>query len=235
MDMQISLSLIITAYNEAPIIKDCVLTCIDSLNLQFTDYELILINDASIDNTGQIMDSLSHEHEDIIVLHNSTNLNMGAAVQRGMKIAAKDYVAFNAADLPFDPAGYRDIICQASEADMIVVERIKYNGTTFRRRLFSKLNQGIMHMLFPRLMKGFRDTNYFQITRKSALSKIMPHARGPIFTWPEMIMRARKAGMRVEAVKAEYSPKHNRKGAFGKPRDIMWGLREMLRYRFARD
>ncbi|MCL2425547.1 MAG: glycosyltransferase [Oscillospiraceae bacterium] len=229
--MQTSLSLIITAYNEAPIIKDCVQTCIDSLAAQFTDYEIILINDASVDNTGQIMDKLALEHQRIICLHNSTNQNMGASVQRGMSVATKDYVTFNAADLPFDPSKYKDIINQAPDADMIVVERIKYKGTTLNRRILSKLNRAIMHILFPRLMRGLHDTNYFQITRKSALPNIMPQAQGPIFTWPEMVFRARHSGMNVVPIEAEYKPKHERKGAFGKPHDILWGLREMLHFR----
>jgi len=230
--MQPSISLIITAYNEAPIIKDCVQTCIDSLDTQFTDYEIILINDASIDNTGQIMDKLALEYQHIICQHNPVNVNMGTSIQRGMLIATKDYVTFNAADLPFDPSNYIDIINQAPNADMIVVERIKYEGTTKSRRILSKLNRVIMHILFPRLMRNLHDTNYFQITRRSILPSIMPKAQDPIFTWPEMIFRARHAGMNVMPIKAEYKPKHERKGAFGKPRDILWGLCEMLHFRW---
>ena len=226
----LSLSLIISAYNEASIIEDCVQTCIDSLSVHFNDYELILINDASSDNTGHIMDTFA-ANPNITVLHNTTNLNMGASIQRGMAIATKDYFTFNAADLPFDPDKYKEVIEQAPDADMIVVERIKYKGTTNWRRLSSVLNRAIMCVLFPRLKRGIHDTNYLQITRKTALSQIMPLAKGPVFTWPEMIFRARYAGLKVETVEAEYSPKHERKGAFGKPHDITWALREMLRFR----
>ena len=229
--MKNSLSLIITAYNEAPIIEDCVHTCIDSLSTQFDDYELILVNDASVDSTGKLMDELARKYQNIIVLHNPINLNMGLSVQRGMKYATKDYVAFNAADLPFDPTQYTELMEQAPNADMIVVERIKYNGTSIRRRIFSKLNWAIMRTLFPHLMRKIHDTNYFQIARTAILPQIKPHATGPIFTWPEMIFRAIRAGLSVVTVKAEYNPRHIRKGAFGKPHDILWGLREMLQFR----
>ena len=227
-----SFSLIISAYNEAAIIEDCVQTCIDSLSSHFTDYEIILINDASTDSTGQIMDEIAIAHPNIIVLHNEANLNMGASIQCGMAIATKEYVTFNAADLPFDPQNYREVIEQASDADMIVVERIKYSGTTRWRRLSSMLNRAIIFILFPRLKRGIRDTNYLQIIRRSALPRILPLAKDPIFTWPEMIFRARYAGLKVVTVKAAYDPRHKRKGAFGKPFDILWALREMLRFRF---
>jgi len=225
-----SLSLIISAYNEAPIIQDCVQTCIASLSSQFTDYELILINDSSTDNTGQIIDTFA-SHPNITILHNATNLNMGASIQRGMSIATKDYVTFNAADLPFDPTKYKDIIEQAPDADMIVVERIKYSGTTNWRRLSSIINRALMCILFPRLKRGLHDTNYLQITRKTALPTIMPLATGPVFTWPEMIFRARYFKLKVTPIQAPYTPKHERKGAFGKPKDILWTLHEMLRFR----
>jgi len=230
--MQSSLSLIITAYNEAPIIEDCVHTCTDSLSKQFDDYELILINDASIDKTGKIMDELALKYPNIMVLHNPINLNMGLSVQRGMKYATKDYVTFNAADLPFDPTQYTEIMDKAPNADMIVVERIKYNGTSIRRRIFSKLNHVILKILYPRLMRNLSDTNYFQIIKESVLPQIKPHASGPIFIWPEMIFRALHAKLNVTTIKAEYNPKHVRKGAFGRPHDILCGLREMLRFRF---
>jgi len=236
-----SISLIISAYNEATIIEDCVQTCIDSLSSHFTDYELILINDASTDRTGQVMEELAAKHTtvnstttgtpNINVFHNETNLNMGASIQRGMITATKDYVTFNAADLPFNPDKYKEIIENAPDADMIVVERIKYSGTSNWRRLSSICNRAIICVLFPRLKRNIRDTNYLQITKKEALSKIIPLAKDPIFTWPEMIFRARYLGMSVVTVKADYTPKHERKGAFGKPHDILWALREMLRFR----
>jgi len=246
------ISLIISAYNEATIIEDCVQTCIDSLSAHFTDYELILINDASTDRTGQIMDDLALTAKKSIesptatetpnktvtatpsikVLHNETNLNMGASIQRGMTIATKDYVTFNAADLPLNPDMYKELVENAPDADMIVVERIKYSGTSSWRRMSSICNRAIIRILFPHLKKGIRDTNYLQITRKEALPKIMPLAKDPIFTWPEMIFRARYLGMNVVTVKADYIPKHERKGAFGKPHDILWALREMLRFRW---
>lgn len=229
--MQTSLSLIISAYNEAPIIEDCVQTCIDSLSKHFNDYEIILINDASTDKTGQIIDDLAKNHPNITTHHNPSNLNMGASIQQGMTKAKKDYITFNAADLPFNPEQYREIINQAPDADMIVVERKKYKGTTNWRRLTAIINRAIMRTLFPRLKRKLQDTNYLQITRRTALQHITPQAKGPIFTWPEMIFRARYAGMKVTAVKAEYNPKHKRKGAFGKPHDITEALKEMLRFR----
>ena len=230
--MQSSISLIISAYNEDTIIEDCVYACIAGLSKHFTDYEIILINDASTDRTGQLIDSLATSHQNIIVHHNTENQNMGESIQFGMLIASKDYISFNAADLPFDPSLYKEIIDKNPDADMIVVERKKYSGTTTKRRLLSLINRALMFLFFPRLKKDLKDTNYLQIIRKPAILKIIPMAQGPIFTWPEMIFRARRLGMSVVTAEAEYEPMHIRKGAFGKPRDILQALGEMLRFRW---
>ena len=231
---QHSISLIISAYNEETIIEDCVQTCIDSLSTHFDDYELILINDASTDRTGQVIDETAKKHPDanITILHNKQNLNMGASILRGMAIAKKDYVTFNAADLPLDPDKYREIIDKAPDADMIVVQRIKYSGTTNWRRISSLLNRALMRILFPILKRNIRDTNYLQITRKTILPFIMPTAKDPVFTWPEMIFRARHLKLNIKTIDVDYIPKHVRKGAFGKPHDILWALKEILQFRY---
>jgi len=231
--MNCSLSLIISAYNEAPIIEDCINTCITALSSQFDDYELILLDDASTDNTGPIIDKLASDNPNINIkiIHNQTNLNMGASIQKGMKEATKDYITFNAADLPFNPQNYKEIINQKPNADMIVVQRKKYNGTTPWRRFTSTLNRALLKILFPKLKKGIKDTNYFQITKKEALPKITPLTKDPIFTWPEMIFRARLSGLTVETTTTDYNPKRPRKGSFGKPKDIFGSLKETLRFR----
>jgi len=120
----------------------------------------------------------------------------------------------------------------APEADMIVVQRIKYNGTTQWRRISSLINRALMRILFPILKWKLRDTNYLQITRRTVLPFLMPNAKGPIFTWPEMIFRARYLKLKVKTANSRYIPKHIRKGAFGKPDDILNALKEMLIFRY---
>ena len=229
--MKPSFSLIICAYNEAHIIEDCVQKCIKGLSKDFDDFEIILVNDGSKDITGDLMDKLSQKYENVKTLHNLINLNFGTSVQRGMVAATKEIISFNAADLPFLPDKYWEAIEDMGDNDALVIERVQYLGTSGWRRFSSCINRAVMRVLFPILKRGIHDTNFIQVYKNTIVKHVMPLARGPIFTWPEMIFRARYLGLRVKVVQAEYNPVFVRKGAFGKPHDILWGLYEMMRFR----
>ena len=226
-------SYIISAYNEEPILLDSINYCIECLNKDFEDYELILVDDGSKDKTGKIMDEIAKKNKKVIVLHNLINLNFGISVQRALSIASNDYVIYNAADLPLDPAATITIIELMNDGtDVLVLQRKKYIGTNIWRRFTSFINRSIVFILFLKEKSGIRDTNYIQVYRKDIIKQILPISRGPIFSWPEMIFRAKRLGLKVKTHNVEYNPRHVRKGAFGKPHDIIWGLYEMLRFRF---
>lgn len=230
-----SISCVIPVYNEGKYLYEQIEYCCKSLERKFAEYELILVNDGSKDNTSQIMEKLRQENPNIILLDNYINLNMGISVQRGFAIASKQYVTFNAVDMPLDPKRFYQLIeyMDNNQVDMLVVERKKYLGTSGWRRFTSKINRMLMGILFPKLKAGIEDTNYLQIVRKECIPQILPLAKSPIFTWPEMIFRAELAGLNVRAKKVEYNPRVVRKGAFGKPHDIIWGIYDMIRFRIS--
>ncbi len=73
--------------------------------------------------------------------------------------------------------------------------------------------------------------NYTQIYKKNIINKIIPIAKSPAFTTPEMIIRARYLKLSVKTVTARYYPRSIGEGAFGKPHDILWSLYDMVRLR----
>lgn len=80
-------SVIIPTYNRGWAIKEA----IDSVLAQdFTDFELIVVDDGSTDNTQDILNSYK---EDIIVLHQE-NKGVSAARNRGIASASGQYIAF---------------------------------------------------------------------------------------------------------------------------------------------
>lgn len=86
-------SIIIPIYNAEPYLTQC----IDSVLQQtFRDYELILVNDGSTDQSGNICDSYQY-HKHVRVIH---KLNGGASNTRncGMKFAQGEYILFLDAD-----------------------------------------------------------------------------------------------------------------------------------------
>lgn len=60
--------------------------------------EIIVVNDASADNSREVLDSLARKHPLIRVLHNECNLGVNETYNRGLVGARGDYVLFSAAD-----------------------------------------------------------------------------------------------------------------------------------------
>lgn len=223
-------SYILAGYNEGEIIEGSIKKCLEMLERDFDDYELILVNDASKDSTGKVMETAAEQNKKVIYLENLVNLNFGTSVLRGIMAATKEYVVYNAIDLSFPLSDAKKVITKAQKYDVLVLERIAYK-CVFWRKITSIINRILLKILYPKLMKGTPVTNYVQVFRRDIVDSIIPFARSPIFVWPEMIFRAKLMGLRVGNVKNVPFVKKVRAGSFGKPHDIIWGIYEMLRFR----
>ena len=91
------LSYIIPVYNGRKFIGFC-LDSIYSLSLQEEEFEVVVIDDCSTDNTLEILNDYASKHSNMVVLHQEVNLRQGAARNRGIDIAKGEYIAFCDAD-----------------------------------------------------------------------------------------------------------------------------------------
>jgi len=224
-------SYIIAGYNEEAIIESAIRECHAAISSDFADYELILVDDASTDNTRTIMESLANELENTVMLHNLVNLNFGTSVLRGLMAASKDVIIYNAVDLPLSPKLTPSIVNEMQNYDVLVLERRQYHATGWRK-LTSSANTILLHALFPGLTKGTPILNFVQVFRKDVVNLVKPLARSPIFVWPEMVFRAKMhKGIRVGNMPVDVTFNEARRGSFGKPHDIIWGIYDMLRFR----
>lgn len=86
-------SFIIPAYNaSATIIRS--LDSLSSLNLNLDDYEVIVVDDCSKDNTVQIVEQYATKHPNVILLLQKENHRQGAARNRAITIAKGRYCVF---------------------------------------------------------------------------------------------------------------------------------------------
>ncbi len=228
---KISVSVVLAGYNESSNIDRAMAETYDALKNNFETYELILVDDASKDDTYLKMEEFTNRHENVRFLPNYANLNFGASVLRGLCAANNDYVIFNACDLPLSTRDMVERLCSLTEdTDVVVLERTEYKTTKWRG-ITSDVNRILLRILYPNLTKGTPVLNYVQIYRKDIIKDIVPFARSPIFVWPELVFRAKIKGYNVKNIKVKCNVENLRKGSFGHPHDIMWAIYEMLRFR----
>ena len=126
----LTLSIIVPIYNVAPFLKQC----IDSILLQtMNDFELILINDGSTDESGEICNNYSKMDRRIKVIH-QINKGVSSARNTGIFIAQGDYIAFVDPDDTIEPNMYEILTKSALKfkADLVVcpIRTINTNDNT---------------------------------------------------------------------------------------------------------
>lgn len=226
-----SVSLILAGYNEEDNIERSMELSYNILKDKFEKFEIILVDDASRDRTLAKMIDFANNYENVEVLPNYINLNFGTSILRGLMAAKYEYIVYNACDLPLEPNDMADILLEMDEkTDVLVLERTGYKTTKWRG-ITSDLNKLLLKILFPKLTKGTPVLNFVQIFKSDILNKILPLSRSPIFVWPELIFRAKLLGLNVKNIPVRCNIENVRKGAFGHPHDIIWGIYDMLRFR----
>jgi glycosyltransferase involved in cell wall biosynthesis len=81
------ISVLISVYNGESFIQESINSI---LNQSFKNFELIIVNDGSTDNTLNILNSFSDER---IVIHNQNNTGLSVALNNGLRLAKGKYIA----------------------------------------------------------------------------------------------------------------------------------------------
>ena len=99
------LSVIIPVFNEAETIKEIV----ERVRKVPLEKEILLVDDASTDGSGTILDNLSSD-PDILVLSHPVNQGKGVAIATALKVVTGDVIVIQDADLEYDPQDYLQLI-----------------------------------------------------------------------------------------------------------------------------
>ena len=112
------ISIIIPIYNSASYLNQCIESI---LNQTYTDWECILINDGSKDNSGNICDNWTKRDDRIHVIH-QTNQGVSAARNRGIQESKGEYITFIDSDDWVNKTYLYDLIngIKDSKTDLVV-------------------------------------------------------------------------------------------------------------------
>ena len=91
-------SIIVPVYNASKYLKSCIESV---LNQSFSDFELILIDDGSIDKSLEICLSYSSRYDKVVVKHKTNGGQLSARIE-GIKLSKGDYCVFLDADDYYD-------------------------------------------------------------------------------------------------------------------------------------
>jgi glycosyltransferase involved in cell wall biosynthesis len=121
------LSILVAAYNEEATLRAC-LEAVLAAPACGLAREIILVNDASTDETALIADALARQYPEVRVFHQEKNQGKGAALRRAIKEATGHIAIFQDADLEYDPRDYARLIQPILDGKADVVFGSRFTG-----------------------------------------------------------------------------------------------------------
>jgi len=131
-----SVSIVVPALNEEETLQHAVEWTISVLREISDDYEVIIVDDGSSDETGRIADGLAVKFSHIRVIHNRRPSGYGGALDAGFTAAAKEVIGLITADEEFHPTDLPLFVEAIRDAD-IVTSVCPHRPMPFYRKFLS--------------------------------------------------------------------------------------------------
>ncbi len=136
------LSVIVPCYNEEATINELLMKVLRQESVR----ELIVINDASSDDSLRIIDQIRDTR--LIVLSNDRNLGKGASVRRAFEVCTSDFVLIQDADLEYSPEEYPRLLKPLLEGYADAVYGSRFLTFESRRALYFWHSMGNRFLTF---------------------------------------------------------------------------------------
>ncbi len=208
------LSLVIPAYNEAAIISQTLTVVERYLNTLAIDYEIIVINDGSTDETLTKLND--YQSPRVKVLSYQINQGKGYAVNNGMRIARGEYVLMMDVDLSTDIKEIPVFLATMKESNCdIIIGNRNHQPFYQQQRPWGRALCGVGFAQLSATMLGcpLKDfTCGFKMFTQQAKEVITPRQR--IHRWAfdsEMLFIAKQHHLTVSQLPVEWKHQGNSK------------------------
>lgn len=191
-----SFSVVVPALNEEKNLKDTLERLIFALRNHGVDWEIILVNDGSTDNTGVIADKLAEKENRLKVTHHNNPRGIGYCFKEGIGAASKEAVAWFPADGENDPDEIVGNLALLKEADILIPYVANFKSRPLFRRALSLIYTRIINLSFG---TNFKYTNGNVIYRRRVFERISFNSKGFFFQAECLIKAARNGFIFVEA------------------------------------
>lgn len=166
--MNKSLSIVVSVYNEEDSLESFYEVASSYIKNLDMDYELIFVNDGSVDKSEEIIREFAKKDDRVKALLFSRNFGHEAAMIAGIDYACGDYIVCMDADLQHPPSILKDIIFKFNEGyDIINMIRTSNTDAGLIKNITSSIfYSGINLLSKNKLEKNASD--FFAISKKVA-------------------------------------------------------------------
>jgi glycosyltransferase involved in cell wall biosynthesis len=219
------LSIVLPAFNEAANIAQAVSTASGVASRLCADFEVIVVDDGSSDDTAAIVTDLSRAEPRIRLVQHSANQGYGGALKSGFLAAKLDLVFFTDADNQFDLEEIADFLDLIERVDVVAGYRIK-RCDPMVRRLMAKAWNYLVRALF---YVPVRDIDCaFKLFRREVFDGLELESVGAMVN-TELMVKLGRSGYRVVEVGVSHFPRTAGTPRGAKPSVILRAFLELSR------
>ncbi len=202
------LSVVVPAHNEADSIGETVACTVTELERAQIDYEILVVDDASGDGTGDVVRRIAETNPNVICFRSHLPLGFGHAVRAGLDRYTGDAVAIMMADLsdsPKDLVLYYRVLEQGY--DCAFGTRFGQGGSTHDYpRLKLVLNRIVNAGIRILFHHGYNDTtNAFKAYRRHVVDQLQPLLSNHFNLTVEMPLKAVVRGFSYAVVPVSWT------------------------------
>jgi glycosyltransferase involved in cell wall biosynthesis len=198
-DMKLSsITVFFPCYNDAGTIPTMILRAVQTLPLLTDDYEIVIINDGSQDDSAQVLDEMARLYpQQVRVIHRAQPSGYGGVLRGGFAAARKEWVFYTDGDAQYDPRE----LCALADAVADGVDMV--NGYKIKRHdPFHRVVIGLAYQYFVKLLFGLviRDVDCdFRLMRRAIFDHITLESTTGTITF-ELVKKIQDAGYGIVEV-----------------------------------
>jgi dolichol-phosphate mannosyltransferase len=203
------LSIVMPAYNEDAVIAEVVTAWLQELERLGIDYEFLVYDDGSRDETGRILERLAWQQRGLMVTRKA-NSGHGPTILRGYREAIGEWVFQVDSDDEMGPEHFAGLWEQRDDYDLLI-GRSQHRDSLLARRLITAMSRATVWTLFGSAVTDV-NTPYRLIRRSSLIALLSMIPDGTLAPNAIISGLAARSGLRVREVAV---PHHGRRTGTG--------------------
>ncbi len=207
------IGIVIPAHNEDKVIAKTIEGLVKELDL---DYEIVVVNDHSIDNTVKAVETLMQKFPNLRLVDNDWKIGFGNALRKGFSVSDSDLIIPVMADFCDDFRTIRQMYEKALEGfDLVCGSRYMRGGTKIGGPFIQSLSSRFVGWSLKYLIgiPTFDVSNSFKCYRKNILETVKINSKGFEISM-EITLKAFFAGFRITEVSTNWTGRSIGKSKF---------------------
>lgn len=226
------LSIIMPVYNESKTIVE-IIERVENVKIPNITKELIIVNDASRDNTQEKLNKLSKKYKNIKIYSNNINRGKGAAIRTGLKHFTGDILVIQDGDLEYNPEDFKRLIKPILDNKVKVVYGSRFLGKIKGHNIIHDLGNKVLSLI-TRILYFRRITDMetcYKMIHKDVVKSLNLKANRFEFE-PEITAKIIKKGYKILEIPIEYNSRSFKDGKKITWKDGFPALYCLIKYRF---